>query len=186
MPVGFSGNRSAIGRAEKFDEIYFRDVVDIAALKCFQLPAGTPVVDGGLAVACELTNFQSSQNIFVLGKQCGIILVHVLQDFRREVDFQFDLIVALIPPLRCGISLRENFAVLQIGDHIFLFDLVAACLLACVIAGYLSALQKIPGSGLADMANPIQLILCDDIGNLIPVDGCVIHSNTPFKIDLPV
>ena len=32
------------------------------------------------------------------------------------------------------------------------------------------------------MANPVKLILCDDIGNLIPVDSCVIHSNTPFKI----
>lgn len=39
------------------------------------------------------------------------------------------------------------------------FDLIAACLLTCVIAGYLSALQKIPGGGLADMANPIKLIL---------------------------
>ena len=59
---------------------------------------------------------------------------------------------------------------------------MAACLLACVVAGYLSALQQIPGGGLADMANPIQLILCNNIGNLVPVDGCVIHSNTPFKI----
>ena len=50
MPVRFSGNRSAIGRAEKFDEIYFGDVVDIAALKGLQLPAGAPVIDGCLAV----------------------------------------------------------------------------------------------------------------------------------------
>lgn len=186
MPVGFPGDRAAIGRAEKFDEISFRDVVDIAALKGFQLPAGAPVVDGGLAVAGQLADLQSGQNIFVLGEQVGIIIVHILQDFRRKMDFQFDLIVAFIPPLRCGIGFRENLAVLQIGNHVFLFDLIAACLLACVVAGYLSALQKIPGGGLADMANPIQLILRDDIGNLVPVDGCVIHSNTPFKVYLPV
>ena len=39
---------------------------------------------------------------------------------------------------------------------------------------------------LADMANPIKLILRDNIGNLVPVDGCVVHSNTPFKVYLPV
>ena len=87
-------------------------MVDIAALKGFQLPAGTPVVDGGLTVACKLADLNSGQNIFVLGEQFGIILVHVLQDFRWEMDFQFDLIVPLIPPLRCGISFREDFAVL--------------------------------------------------------------------------
>ena len=112
MPVGFPGDRAAIGRAKKLDEIYFRNVVDTLAFKCFQLPSGAPVIDGGLTVTCELADLNSCQNIFVLGEQVGIILVHVLQDFRREMDFKFDLLVALIPPLRCGICFRKDFAVL--------------------------------------------------------------------------
>ena len=72
MPVRFPSDRATIGRAEKFDEIYFRDVVDIAALKCFQLSAGAPVVYSGFTVACQLADLQSGQNIFVLGEQVGI------------------------------------------------------------------------------------------------------------------
>ena len=56
MPVGFPGNRAAIGRAKKFDEIYFRDVVNIAALKGFQLPSGISDVMGWNDVAVEIRN----------------------------------------------------------------------------------------------------------------------------------
>ena len=63
-------------------------MVDIAALKCFQLPAGAPVVYSGFTVACQLADLQSGQNIFVLGEQVGIILVHIFQDFRWEIYSQ--------------------------------------------------------------------------------------------------
>ena len=98
------------------------------------------------------------------------------------MDFHFKLVAPPVPALRRGIRLREELAVLQVGDHILLFNLITAGLLAGIVAGYLSALQQIPGSGFADVADPVKLGFCDSVGNIVPVDGFVVQGNTPFKI----
>ena len=52
----------------------------------------------------------------------------------------------------------EHLAVFQIGNHICLFDFVAAGFPARVLAGDFPTLEQVQGGGFADVANAIQLI----------------------------
>ena len=143
------------------------------------MPLIAPVVDGGFSVAGDFGDLLRSQHIGITGEQLGIIQTQMLSHDWGNLFLHLDSIIAFVPARRSGVAFREHLAVFQLGTDIFLFDLIAACLLACVITGDLSALQKITGGGLADMANAIQLILRDYIGNGVPVDCVFFHDNTP-------
>ena len=61
------------------------------------------------------------------------------------------------------------------------FNFVASCFLARILAWDSSAFQQIQSRGFADVADTIELLFCNNVGNIVPVDRSVIfHSNTPF------
>ena len=80
-----------------------------------------------------------------------------------------DSIIALVPARRGRVAFREHLAVFQIGNHIFLFDFVAAGFPARVLAGDFPALEQVQGGRFADVANLIKLFFVDYIGNVIPI-----------------
>lgn len=90
-----------------------------------------------------------------------------------------DSIIALVPARRGRVAFREHLAVFQIGNHIFLFDFVAAGFPARVLAGDFPTLEQVQGGGFADVANAIQLVFRDYIRDIVPVDCVFFHDNTP-------
>ena len=90
-----------------------------------------------------------------------------------------DSIIAFVPARRGGVTFGEYLAVFQIGNHIRLFDFVTAGFPARVLAGDFPALEQVQGGGFDDMADAIQLILRDHIGDIVPVDCVFFHDNTP-------
>ena len=90
-----------------------------------------------------------------------------------------DSIIAFVPTRRGGVTFGEHLAVFQIGNHILLFYFVAAGFPARVLAGDFPTLEQVQGGGFADVANAIQLIFRDHIGNIVPVDCVFFHDNTP-------
>ena len=179
MPRRFAGNGAKVGGAEKLRQIDFRNVVDIVFPKRPDVPLIAPVIDSGFSVAGDFGNRLRGQHIGIAGEQLGIIQPQMLQHDFGNLLLHLHGIIAFVPARRGGIAFGEHFAVFQISDDVLLLDFVASCFLTRVLAGDLPALEQVQGGGFADMANAIQLILRDDIGNVVPVDCVFFHDNTP-------
>ena len=179
MPRRFAGDGAKVGRAEKLHQIDFRDVVDVVFPKRLDVPLIAPVIDSGFSVAGDFGNRLRGQHIGIAGEQLGIIQPQMLQHDFRNLLLHLHGIIALVPARRGGIAFGEHLAVFQISDDVLLLDFVAASFPARVLAGDFPALEQIQGGGFADVANSIQLILRDYIGNGVPVDCVFFHDNTP-------
>lgn len=143
------------------------------------MPLIAPVVDGGFSIAGDFGNHLRSQYIGIVGEQFGIIQAQMLSHDFGNLFLHLDGIITLVPARRSGVAFGEHLAVFQIGNHILLFDFVAAGFPPRVLAGDFPALEQVQGGGFADMANAIQLILRDHIGNSVLVDCVFFHDNTP-------
>lgn len=179
MPVGFAGDGAKVNGAEELHQIDLRDVVDIVFPERLDVPLIAPVVDGGFSVAGDFGNLLRSQHVGIAGEQLGIIQPQMLLYDWGNLFLHLDSIIALVPACRGGIAFREHLAVFQIGNDIFLFDFVAACFPARVLAGDFPTLEQVQGGRFADVANAIQLIFRDHIGDIVPVDCVFFHDNTP-------
>ena len=179
MPVGFAGDGAEVGRAEELHQIDFRNVVNIVFPERLDVPLIAPVVDGGFSVSGDFGNRLRSQHVGIVGEQIGIIQLQMLPYNWGNLFLHLDSIIAFVPARRSGVAFREHLAVFQIGNHILFLDFVAAGFPARVLAGDFPALEQVQGGGFADMANAIQLILRDYIGNGVPVDCVFFHDNTP-------
>ena len=137
------------------------------------------VVDSGFSVAGDFGNRLCGQHIGIAGEQLGIIQPQMLLYDWGNLFLHPDSIIAFVPARRGGVAFGEYLAVFQIGNHILFLDFVAAGFPARVLAGDFPALKQVQGGGFADMANAIQLILRDHIGDSVPVDCVFFHDNTP-------
>lgn len=179
VPRRFAGDGAKVGRAEELHQINLRNVVDIVFPERLDVPLIAPVVDGGFSVAGDFGNYLCGQHVGIAGEQLGIIQPQMFPHDWGNLFFHLDSIIAFIPARRGGVAFGEHLAVFQIGNHILLFDFVAACFPACVFAGDFPALEQVQGGGFADVANAIQLIFRDYIGDIVPVDCVFFHDNTP-------
>ena len=88
-----------------------------------------------------------------------------------------------MPAFGCGIVFGKFSFTLQILFHVIFLDFVATGFLARILTRNSSAFQQIQSRGFADVADAIELLFCNNVGNLVPVDWSVIfYSNTPFKL----
>lgn len=179
MPRRFAGDGAKVGGTEELHQIDLRNMVDIVFPERLDVPLIAPVVDGGFSVAGDFGNYLCGQHIGIAGEQLGIIQPQMLPHDWGNLFLHLDSIIAFVPARRGGVAFGEHLAVFQIGNHILLFDFVAACFPARVLAGDFPALEQVQGGGFADVANAIQLVFRDHIGNSVPVDCVFFHDNTP-------
>ena len=179
VPRRFAGDGAEVGRAEELHQIDLRNMVDIVFSERLDVPLIAPVVDSGFSVAGDFGDHLGGQYIGIAGEQLCIIQPQMLQHDFGNLLLHLHGIIALVPARRGGIAFGEHFAVFQISDDVLFLDFVAAGFLTRVLAGDLPALEQVQGGGFADMANAIQLILRDDVGNVVPVDCVFFHDNTP-------
>ena len=183
MPRRFAGDGAKVGRAEKLHQIDFRNAVDIVFPKRLDVPLIAPIVDGSFSVAGDFGDRLRGQHIGIAGEQLGIVQLQMLQHDLGNLFLHLDSIITFVPARRSGVAFSEHLAVFQIGNDILLFDFVAAGFPARVLAGDFPALEQVQGGGFADVADAIQLILRDYIGNGVPVDCVFFHDNTPQYLD---
>ena len=179
MPRRFAGDGAEVGRAEELPQIDLRNMVDIVFSERLDVPLIAPVVDSGFSVAGDFGDHLGGQYIGIAGEQLGIIQPQMLPHDWGNLFLHPDSIIPFVPARRGGVAFGEHLAVFQIGNDIFLFDFVAAGFPARVLAGDFSALEQVQGGRFADVANAIQLILRDHIGDIVPVDCVFFHDNTP-------
>ena len=179
MPRRFAGDGAEVGRAEELHQIDLRNMVDIVFSERLDVPLIAPVVDSGFSVAGDFGDHLGGQYIGIAGEQLGIIQPQMLLHDWGNLFLHLDSIITFVPARRGGVAFGEHLAVFQIGNHILFLDFVAASFPARVLAGDFPALEQIQGGGFADVANSIQLILRDYIGNGVPVDCVFFHDNTP-------
>ena len=88
-----------------------------------------------------------------------------------------------MPAFGCGIVFGELTFALQILFYIVFLDFVASGFLPRILTRNCSAFEQIQSRGFTDVADAIELLFCDNVGNFVPVNRFVIfHSNTPFKL----
>ena len=175
MPEAFAGDGAKCQGAEEIHKKDFRDTELQSLLKGFQRPAAAPVVDGGQGVAGQGHHILYCDHIWVFAQQLFIVAVHLPQRVLRQLLGEPRHIVGAIPPLRRRIEFGKDRPLLQIGLHILFPDLIAPGLFTGALAGHLAALEQVQRRGLADVADPEELLLVHYIGNTVPVDGEYIH-----------
>ena len=175
MPKAFAGDGAEGQGTKEVHEKDFRDAELQSLLKGFQRPAAAPVVDGGQGVAGQGHHILYRDHIRVFAQQLFIVAVHLPQRVLRQFLGEPRHIVGAIPALRRRIEFGKDRPLLQIGLHILFPDLIAPGLFTGALAGHLAALEQVQRRGLADVADPEELLLVHHFGNAVPVDGKYIH-----------
>ena len=175
MPEAFAGDGAKGQGAEEVHEKNFRDAEFQSLLKGFQRTPAAPVVNGGQGVAGQGHHILYRDHIRVFAQQLFIVAVHLPQRVLRQLLGEPRHIVGTVPALRRRVEFGEDRPFLQIGFHILFSDFIAPGLFAGALAGHLAALEQVQRRGLADVADPEELLLVHYIGNTVPVDGEYIH-----------
>ena len=175
MPQAFAGDGTEGQRREKVYKKNFRYVKELSFAEGFKFPTVAPIIYGGFGVAGQGDNILHGHDILIFAEQLGVIVVHLPENILGQFLGELCHIVGAVPALRCRIEFGENRPLLQIGLYILFPDFIAPCLFAGAHAGNLAALKQMQCRGLADMADPKELLLVHYIGNAVPVDGEYIH-----------
>ena len=175
MPEAFAGDGAKGQGAEEVHEKNFRDAEFQSLLKGFQRTPAAPVVNGGQGVAGQGHHILYRDHIRVFAQQLFIVAVHLPQRVLRQLLGEPRHIVGTVPALRRRVEFGEDRPLLQIGFHILFSDFIAPGLFTGALAGHLAALEQVQRRGLADVADPEELLLVHYIGNTVPVDGEYIH-----------
>ena len=170
MPQALSGDGTEGQRTEKVDEEDFRYVKELSFAKRFKLPTVAPIIDGGFGVAGQGDNILHGYDILIFAEQFCVIVVHLPEDILGQFLGELRHIMTAVPSPRCGVKLGVNGSLLKICPDIFFFDFIAPCFLACPLAGHLAAFKQMQSRRLADMAEPIKLILVHHIGHAVPIN----------------
>ena len=134
------------------------------------MPTVAPIIYGGFGVAGQGDNLLHGNDILIFAEQFGVIVVHLPEYILWQFFGELRHIMTAVPSSRCGIELGVNGSLLKVRPHILFFDFIAACFLACPLAGHLAAFEQMQRRGFADMAEPIKLILIHHIGHAVPVN----------------
>lgn len=175
MPEAFAGDGAKGQGAKEVHEKNFRDAEFQSLLKGFQRTPAAPVVDGGQGVAGQGHHILYRDHIRVFAQQLFIVAVHLPQRVLRQLLGEPRHIVGAVPSLRRRIEFWKNRPLLQVCFHILFSDFIAPGLFTGALAGHLAALEQVQRRGLADVADPEELLLVHYIGNTVPVDGEYIH-----------
>ena len=153
-------------------------MIHIVSLEGFKMSFLAPIIYWRCAVSDYFWNVGRSQHIGVLRKKFRVIQPHIFKSLFGYFGVHFDGIVPLVPTCRCGIGFGEYFSLFKICNNISLFDFVTASFLARVFARNLSASKQIQGRWFTDVADLIELVFGNNIGNrsqLIAVSFIAIH-----------
>ena len=108
------------------------------------------------------------------------LTVHIkLRLYANLVSLYVDVPV-LVPVFRCYVFFGIDLSVIHKGNHVALFNAVAACFLASAGMGDEIKLKKIERRALADMACYAHLLLVHDLRVLFEFFCIVFHDEAPF------
>lgn len=174
MLCGHSPDCTKMLRVQELHKEHRRHHVRASSSKMLKPAPEAPMVDSSFAVAREICNLPHGQHIGISVQAAYVVFGHILAS-QRQRHLGRASVPFSIPTDGRHIPLWKDGSLLQIFLHICLLDLIAACLLTAVLAGHPAAAQKLQGSCFADMANPVELLLAQDIGKLVPVINFIFH-----------
>ncbi len=180
MPLRFIADCTEAFTAEKVDEEDFRYIIGAVAVKMRHTVFTAPLVDGNSAITGKLNNFAGGQYIWIIHKQRCIVAMEFSKSFGGELFWHTGAFASLcpVPAGSGGIIFGMVTALPEVLLHILFSDGITACLFPGIMARHGSALQQISCCGFADMADAIELVFTDSVGDLVPVNP-FIHSLTP-------
>ena len=171
--------------AEPIDEIAFRNHILLWKYKRPKLAEPDPLTDGTAVVSGEVHNGTDVDHIRLRRKltfvEAAVFLtVHIkLRLYANLVSLYVDVPV-LLPVFRCYVFFGIDLPVIHKGNHVALFNAVAACFLASAGMGDEIKLKKIERRALADMACYAHLLLVHDLRVLFEFFCIVFHDEAPF------
>ena len=171
--------------AEPIDEIAFRNHILLWKYKRPKLAEPDPLTDGTAVVAGEVHHGTDVYHIRLRRKLTFVetaAFLFIRVKLRLDTDlvsFHIDFAV-LVPVIRCYVFFGIDLSVIHKGNHVALFDAVAACLLSCAGVGDEIELEKIERGTLTDMASNTHLLLVHDLRVLFEFFCIVFHDEAPF------
>ena len=180
MPLCFLADVAESFAAEEVNQECFGYVIRAFSEEMRHTICVAPLVDGNSGITGKLNNFVGRQYIRIIHKQRCIVAMEFFKSLSGELFWHTGAFASLgpVPASGGGIIFGMVTALSEVLLHILFSDGIAACLFPGIMARHGSTLQQIACCGFADMADTIELVFIDDIGNLIPVDP-FIHSLTP-------
>ena len=142
--------------AEPIDEIAFRNHILLWKYKRPKLAEPDPLTDGTAVVSGEVHNGTDVDHIRLRRKltfvEAAVFLtVHIkLRLYANLVSLYVDVPV-LVPVFRCYVFFGIDLAVIHKGNHVALFNAVAACFLASAGMGDEIKLKKIERRALGEL-----------------------------------
>ena len=171
--------------AEPIDEIAFRNHILLWKYKRPKLAEPDPLTDGTAVVSGEVHNGADVDHIRLRRKltfveTAAFLYIRVkLRLYANLVSLYVDVPV-LVPVFRCYVFFGIDLSVIHKGNHVALFNAVAACFLASADMGDQIELQQIVRRPLADMADLAQMLLVHDFRVLFEFLCIVCHDEAPF------
>ena len=185
MPAGFAVGVVVIVRAEPVDEIAFGDHVLLQQRQRLQLPHANPLADCAAVIACKVHGCGHIHHIRQRGQLALIVAPKLLLVFgARRMDTDFigsnHFTSVFVPVLRRYVFFQVDLTVVHKGDHIALFDGVAAGFLAGAGVRNQVELEKIERRLLADVAGDPHLLLVHNLRVFSEFLGVVFHNEGSF------
>ena len=149
--------------AEPIDEIAFRNHILLWKYKRPKLAEPDPLTDGTAVVSGEVHNGADVDHIRLRRKltfveTAAFLFIRIKLRLNTDfISFHIDFAV-LVPVVRCYVLFGIDLAVIHKGNHVALFNAVAACFLASTGMGDEIKLKKIERRALADMAVPSRVM----------------------------
>ena len=171
--------------AEPVDKVTFRYHILLRKYKRSEFAEPYPLPDGTTVITGESYNVGNIDHVWLRGKLAFVeaavfLTVHIkLRLYANLVSLYVDVPV-LVPVFRCYVFFGIDLSVIHKGNHVALFNAVAACFLARAGMGDKIKLKKIERRALADMACYTHLLLVHNLRVLFEFFCIVFHDEAPF------
>ena len=176
MPSGLTTDIAKEIRAEKRDQKHLGHIIGPLLIEMGEQTTAAPAVDGGFGIAGEADNIMGCHNIRQADEQSFIVAAELFCCFLRQKSGKADAVRPSSAFPAAGIfCVRVETLLMQVSEHIPLSDFITVGFSAVIVAVDSAALEKLPGGGLADVADLIKLLLADDGRDGVPV-GPGVHK----------
>ena len=171
--------------AKPVDEVAFRYHILLWKYKRPKLAEPDPLTDGTAVITGESYNVGNIDHVRLRRKltfveTAAFLFIRIkLRLYANLVSLYVDVPV-LVPVFRCYVFFGIDLSVIHKGNHVALFNAVAACFLARAGMGDKIKLKKIERCALADMACYTHLLLVHDLRVLFEFFCIVFHDEAPF------
>ena len=167
--------------AEPVDEVAFGDHILLWKYKRLEFSESDPLADGTAVITGESYNVGNIDHVRLRGELAFVeaavfLTVHIKLRLDANLVSLYVDVPVLVPVFRCYVFFGIDLSVIHKGNHVALFDAVAACFLSSAGVGDEIELEEIERGALADVTGDTHLLFIHDLRVLFKFFFIVFHD----------